>query len=126
MKHFLYVLKISKNIFFLKERPVNILWDLVKDPLLRLLSFLGSVVKTDLCPYIVRYSPGVLKKTKVLDIFNADKKCIMKINIESNPQEIWLRIHFLEEKKRIPFTAFNSVGINVKLSLIYFRLLVLN
>ena len=36
------------------------------------------------------------KKTKVLDIFNTDKKCFMQINIESSPSEIWIRIRFLE------------------------------
>ena len=35
-------------------------------------------------------------KTKVLDIFNKDKKCLIKNNIESSPQEIWIRIRFLE------------------------------
>ena len=35
-------------------------------------------------------------KTKVLDIFNTDKKCLIKNNIESSPQEIWIRIRFLE------------------------------
>ena len=37
-----------------------------------------------------------MKKTKVLDIFNADKKYFIKINIESNTPEIWKRIQFLE------------------------------
>ena len=36
----------------------------------------------DPCPYIVKYSFDILKKkTKVLDIFDTDKKCLMKINI---------------------------------------------
>ena len=40
-------------------------------------------------------SPDVLKKkTKVLDIFNMDKKYFRKINIESSPPEIWIRIRF--------------------------------
>ena len=29
---------------------------------------------------------------KILDIFNTDKKCFMKINIESSPPELWIRI----------------------------------
>ena len=59
--------------------------------------FQGSVVKTDSCLYFFEYSPDVLKKnTEVLDIFNTDKKCFMKINIESSPPEIWIRIRFLE------------------------------
>jgi hypothetical protein len=42
-------------------------------------------------------SPDVLKKkTKVLDIFNMNKKCFMNFNIESSPLEIRLRIRFLE------------------------------
>ena len=49
------------------------------------------------CLYFLEYSPDVLKKkTKVLDIFNADKKCFIKDNIELSPQEIWIRVHFLE------------------------------
>ena len=59
--------------------------------------FLGSVVKMDPCLYFFEYSPDVLqKKTKVLDIFDTDKKCLMKINIESSPPELWIMIRFLE------------------------------
>ena len=56
----------------------------------------GSLsITPDNCPYLVRYSLDVLKKnTKVLDIFNLDKKCFMRINIESSPSEIWIKIHF--------------------------------
>ena len=51
--------------------------------------FQGSVVKTDHCPYLIMYSPDVLrKKTKVLDIFNTDKKYFIRINVKSSPQEI--------------------------------------
>ena len=43
--------------------------------------------KTDPYPFIVKYSPDVLKKkTKVLDIINTDN--FLKINVESSPQEI--------------------------------------
>ena len=55
--------------------------------------FQGSVEKTDSCQY---FFDVLKKKTKVLDIFNMDKKCFMKINIESSPPEIWIRIRFLE------------------------------
>ena len=51
------------------------------------------------CPfeYFVRYSLDILKKkTKVLDIFNKDKKNLMKFYIESSPQELWVRIWFME------------------------------
>ena len=42
--------------------------------------------KADPCSYFVRYSPGVLNRTtKVLDTFNGDTKCFLKI-------DIWARI----------------------------------
>ena len=51
--------------------------------------FLRSVVKTDPCLYFFEYSPDLLKKkTKVLDILNMNKKCFMKINIETSPLEL--------------------------------------
>ena len=45
--------------------------------------FLRSVEITDPCLYFIEYSPDVQlrRKKKVLDIFNTDKKCFMKINI---------------------------------------------
>ena len=56
------------------------------------------IIKTDSCPYLVKCSLDVLKKkTEVLDIFDTDKKGLIKNNIESSPQEIW-----------IPITGFNS------------------
>ena len=62
-----------------------------KDP------FLRSVVNTDPYLYFFENSPDVLKKkTKVLDIYNTDKKCFMKTNIELSPPEKWIRIRFLE------------------------------
>ena len=57
-----------------------------------------GIRKTD--PYL--YFP----MTYILDIINTDKTCFIKINVESSPQEIWLKIRFLE-KKRIPITANN-------------------
>ena len=54
-------------------------------------------MKTDPCPYLFEYSPGVLnKKTRVLDIFFTDKKCLIKNNIKSSLQEIGIRIRFLQ------------------------------
>ena len=54
-------------------------------------------MKTDPCLYFFKYSPDVLKKkTIVLDIFNTNKKCFVKNNIESSPPELWIRIRFLE------------------------------
>ena len=61
-----------------------------KDP------FLRSVVKTDPCLYFFEYSPDVLKKKKVIDIFNTDKKCYRKNYIQSSPLEIWIRIPITE------------------------------
>ena len=56
-----------------------------------------QILKTDPWPYLVKYLLDVLKKkTKVLDIFYIAKKCFKKIYIESSPQEIWIRIRFLE------------------------------
>ena len=35
------------------------------------------------CPYLVKYSPDLLKKkAKVLDTFNTDKTCFIKIGVE--------------------------------------------
>ena len=57
--------------------------------------FQGSAVKTDPCLYLFRHSPDVLKKkTRVLDIFNTDKKCLINTNIESSPQDLQIRIRF--------------------------------
>ena len=54
-----------------------------------------QTLKTDPCPYLAKYSLDVLKKKiKVLDSFNTDKKCFIKINVESSPPEIWIRICF--------------------------------
>ena len=48
-------------------------------------------------PNLVKYSPDVLEqKTKVFGVINTDKTCFIKINVESSPQEIWIRIRFLE------------------------------
>ena len=87
MKHILSVFKISKTFVFFFRTSSEYLTRYGQ----------GSVVKTDPCLYVFEYSPYILKKkTKVLDIFNTDKKCLMKINIESSLPEIWIRIRFLE------------------------------
>ena len=44
---------------------------------------------------LIIYSPTIPKKKRVLGILNTVKKGFMKINIESSPQEIWIRIRFL-------------------------------
>ena len=85
-KYFLSILKISKTfVFFLtsgeyskKYRQGSVI---STDPWKRIL-------KTDPSPYLVKYSLDVLKKNFFLDIFNTDKKCITKKNIELSPQEI--------------------------------------
>ena len=47
-----------------------------------IVSLLGSR-KRLLCQYLVKYLPGALKKkTKVLDIFYTDKKCLIKFNVD--------------------------------------------
>jgi hypothetical protein len=49
------------------------------------------------CLYLVKYTLDVLKKkTKVLDIFNTDRKKSIENNIELSPQEIWIRTRYLE------------------------------
>ena len=69
--------------------------------------FQGSVEIT--CLYFFEYSPDFLKeKTKTLDIFNTDKKCFIKINIESSPPEIWIRIRPFSWNQRISITAHNT------------------
>ena len=50
-----------------------------KDPFLRYVFIQGSVEITDPCLYLFEYSIDVLKKkTKFVDIFNMDKKCLTK------------------------------------------------
>ena len=79
--------------------------------------FSQQILKTDPC--LIKYSPDVLlKKTKYLDIFNVDKKYLIKINIESSPWEIWIKIRFLEIIKGssslrstlIHFKCYNNHG----------------
>ena len=39
--------------------------------------------ETALCQYLVKYLSGVLmKKTKVIDIFYTDKKCVIQFNVD--------------------------------------------
>ena len=45
---------------------------------------------TNPCPYLIKWSFDILnKKTRILDIFNKDKKCFIKIIKELSPQEIF-------------------------------------
>ena len=75
--------------------------ELDKDP------FSQRILKTDPCPYIIKYSLDVLNKnTRVLDILNTDKKCLIEINIESSPSEIW---SMFSQRIRIPITGKKSV-----------------
>ena len=57
---FLPILKIPKTFVFFLRTPGEYL---TRNGLK------GSVVKTDPCSYLAKYSPDVLLKTKVLDIF---------------------------------------------------------
>ena len=52
----------------------------------------ANPLSTDPCQYF----DVLKKKTKVVDIFNTDRKRLIKINIESSPHQIWIRIRFLE------------------------------
>ena len=94
-KHFLFILKISKTyVFFLRMSG-----EYLKK--YRQGSFISTdpwkwILKTDPCPFLVKYSLDVLKKKTKLLYFNTNKKYLMKINIESSPLEIWIRIHLLE------------------------------
>ena len=55
---------------------MNIRRNIDKDP------FHNGSLKTDPCPYLVKYSHDVLKKkTNVLDIINTDKKYFIKNNM---------------------------------------------
>ena len=89
------VLKISKTIVFFLRTSSEYLTRYGQGSVFKI-RFQGSVEITDPGLYFFEYLPDDLKKTKVLDIFNTDKKCFMKINIESSPLEIWIRIRFLE------------------------------
>ena len=87
IKYFLSVLKISKTlVFFLRTSSEysKTYWQ-------------GSVfttdhwkriIKTDPCPYLVKYALDILNKAEFLDIFNTDKKCFIQNNIESSFLEI--------------------------------------
>ena len=92
-----------------------------KDP------FLKSVLKTDhciVCLYFFEYSTDVLKKkTKVLDIFNTDKKCFMKINIETSPRSIDMDKDLFSQQMQIPFTDINNeINRVFNTSTLYFKL----
>ena len=88
------VLRISKTFFFFLRTSIS---NRYRQGSVVKICFQGSVVKTDPCSYLFEYSPDVLKKkARFLDLFNTDKKCSIKNNIESSPREIWIRIRFLE------------------------------
>ena len=77
MKHFLSVLKISKTLVFFLRTSCEYIWRYGQGSVLKI-RFQGSVEKADPCPYLFKYSPDALKKkTRVLDIFNTDKKCFI-------------------------------------------------
>jgi hypothetical protein len=79
IKHDLSVIKLSNTfVFFLRMSGEYLRrYEQGSDLKIRLQ---GSVVKTDPCPYLFKYSSYVLKKkSKVLDIFITDKKCFIKI-----------------------------------------------
>ena len=96
VKHILSVLKISKKFVFFVWTSREYLTRYGQGSVFLKICFQGSVEITDPCLYLFKYSPDVLKKEKVLYIFNTDKKCFIKMNIELSLPEIWIRIRFLE------------------------------
>ena len=86
------VLKTSKTFVFFLRTSSEYLTRFGQGSVFKI-HFQGSVKIADPCLYFFEYSPDALKKkTKVLDIFNTDKKCFLEINIESRPPEICIRI----------------------------------
>ena len=74
------VLKISKTFVFFLRTSSEYLTRYGQGSVFKI-RFQGSVEITDPCLYFFEYSPDVLKKkTKVLDIFNTNKKCLMKVD----------------------------------------------
>ena len=60
--------------------------------------------KKDPCPYLFQYSLDILKKkTKVLDIFQTDKKCWKKIN--KTKSSGYVDKDMFSWNKQIPITA---------------------
>ena len=93
-KIFLSVLKISKTFVFFLRTSSEYLTRYGQGSVFKI-RFQGSIVKTDPCLYFFEYSPYDLKKKEVyIDILNTYKKCFLKVNIESSPPEIWIRIIF--------------------------------
>ena len=67
----------------------------------------------DPCPYLVKYALDVLKKKIFfLDIFNTEKNVIIQNNIESSPQEIWIRICFLKINGSPSLDITNNIYLN--------------
>ena len=72
------VLKIYKTFVFFLRTSIEYLTRYGQGSVFKI-RFQGSAEKTDPFPYLVKYSIDVLKKkTKVLDIYNTDKKCVIK------------------------------------------------
>ena len=87
MKHFFFVLKISKTFVLFRRTSSEYLTrygqrSVFKDP------FLRSVLKTDPSQYFLNVHLTLWKREQKFEIFNTDKKCFIKINIESSPLEI--------------------------------------
>ena len=106
----MFVSKISKTFVFLLKnvwRIFNKIWTGIRFPTYPW----KHILKTDPYVNIVTFAPDVLKnKTKDLNIPNTDKMCFLKNNVESSPQDIWIRFRFLE-KKRIHITAFKPCNL---------------
>ena len=98
-KHVLSILKISKTFAFFLRTSGKYLTRYGQGSLF-IMDPWKLILKTDpcQCPNLVKDSPDVLKKkTKVLTIFNTDQKCYLKINVESSPQVVLIRIRLLEK-----------------------------
>ena len=73
------ILKISKTFVSFLRTSGEYLTSFGQESIFKI-RFQGSVVKMDPCPYLAKYSYGVLKKkTEVLAIFNTDKKVLYKL-----------------------------------------------
>ena len=72
------VSKISKTFVFFLRTSIEYLTRYGQGSVFKI-HFQGFVEKNDPCQYLFEYSPDVFKKkTKVLDIFNTDKKMFYK------------------------------------------------
>ena len=83
-----------------------------KDPFYRILEN-KSKENRILTQISINILPDVLNKS--LDIINTDKTCFFKINVESSPKEISIRISFLEKiGSPSPILSLKKIKYNVE------------